>query len=498
MDKRRFAALVGVLGLTGAAITVVQSAGQAEEPEAKATTAVVWKACPKEVVVPPPSVPQCATVPVPLDYRHPRGRQITIMISKLSSAKPEKRRGILLTNPGGPGGTGLDFPGFLVSKGLPAGVTDTYDVIGVDTRGIGQSAKIGCGFVTTDAYWANVPPYAVNDAAVTSQAKIAKEVAERCAKNNKDGLLQHVTTANMARDMDRIRAALGERKASYFGVSYGSAIGAAYASMFPDTTDRVVLDSIIGDTHLDRDGMRRYAVGFEQTFGDFARWVAARHGTYGLGRTPAEVKKTYFAIAERLDKTPAPDGTTGPMFRFGTFFGLYSEVKYAETARNWQLLLDPAKTPPPPAPKPAPNPQDNQLSVFLAVTCNDYNWPENLDVYRKTVAEDRKRLPMFGAAGANVIPCAYWKYEQYEPPVPTDDDGPANILIVQNQHDPSTPLPAAKLLRKKFADRSKLVVSESSGHGTYVLSDSACVQNATTAYLVDGRMPARDVNCRRI
>ena len=108
----------------------------------------------------------------------------------------------------------------------------------------------------------------------------------------------------MARDLDRIRAALGEEKASFLGYSYGSALGAAYASMFPERSDRVVLDSNIGDTHLDQDGMRRYALGMEETFPDFAKWAAARHETYGLGRTPEEVRRTYFTLAERLDEKP--------------------------------------------------------------------------------------------------------------------------------------------------------------------------------------------------
>lgn len=111
-------------------------------------------------------------------------------------------------------------------------------------------------------------------------------MAEQCAQHDRAGVLPHLTTANTARDLDRIRAALGEEKTSFLGYSYGTALGAAYASMFPERSDRIVLDSNIGDTHLDRDGMRRYALGMEQTFPDFARWAAARHHSYGLGRTP--------------------------------------------------------------------------------------------------------------------------------------------------------------------------------------------------------------------
>jgi pimeloyl-ACP methyl ester carboxylesterase len=492
MTRRHSAALVGALGLVGALIAVMPAI--AEEPP---STELRWAACPAGVNTTPLTA-QCTTVTVPLDYSAPGGTQIELMVSRIASTRPEKRRGILMFNPGGPGGTGLDQPAFLANRGLPASVMESYDLIGMDTRGVGHSSPVSCGFKAGDAYWANIPPYAVDDAAVTAQAKIAEEVAERCAANDSGGRLRHVTTANIARDLDRIRAALGEEKASFYGASYGSALGAAYVSQFPDTTDRVVLDSNLAGTHLDRDSLRRYAHGFEETFPDFARWAAQRHAAYGLGRTPAQVRKTYFAIAERLDKTPAPDGTSGAHFRFGTFFGLYSEGQYGNTARNWQSLLNSGTAAPPPPPQPAgtPHPGDNAWTVFLAVTCNDVDWPEDLATYRRDVAEDRKRFPMYGAAAANVLPCAYWKYEPSESPVEVDDEGPANVLMLQNRHDPVTPAVNARLLRQKFGQRARLVTAEESGHGVYVVGGNACALNLTTSYLVDGSMPARDTTCR--
>jgi pimeloyl-ACP methyl ester carboxylesterase len=492
MNRRHSVALTGALGLVGALLAMMPAS--AEEPTAAELT---WAACPADVNT--ASLPvQCATVAVPLDYSDPGGVQIDLMVSRIASTTPEKRRGILMFNPGGPGGTGLDQPAFLASKGLPGSVMDSYDLIGMDTRGVGHSSPVSCGFKTGDAYWANIPPYAADDAAVTAQARIADEVAQRCAANDKDGRLRHLTTANIARDLDRIRAALGEQRASFYGASYGSALGAAYVSMFPHTTDRVVIDSNLAGTHLDRDSLRRYAHGFEETFPDFAKWAAQRHGSYGLGRTPAQVRKTYFAIAERLDKTPAPDGTTGAVFRFGTFFGLYSEGQYGNTARVWQAMLNPSTAPALPAPSApgTPHPADNAWTVFLAVTCNDVDWPEDLATYRRDVAQDRKRYPMYGAAAANVLPCAYWKYEPSEPPVEVDDQGPANVLMLQNRHDPVTPAINAELLRQKFGQRARLVTAEESGHGVYVVGGNACVLNLATAYLVDGRMPARDTACR--
>ncbi|WP_434740646.1 alpha/beta hydrolase [Micromonospora sp. SH-82] len=481
-----------------ATLTTVPAA--ADEPVSQ----VQWGACPAPVAAVSPSL-QCATVPVPLDYGDPTGTAIEIMVSRIASQNPTERRGILLLNPGGPGGSGLTMPADLVNLGLPATVLDRYDLIGLDPRGVGQSAPVSCSFTGDLDYRGNIPPYAVDDAAVAAQATIAKTVAERCAANDTEGRLRHLTTANTARDLNSIRVALGEEKASFYGASYGSALGAAYASMFPDTTDRVVVDSNVGDTHLSRAGLRRFGLGMEQTFPDFAAWAAARHGAYGLGRNPAQVTSNYFTLAERLDRTPVA-GVDGATFRLLNFTALYSEAQYGLLAQTWQALrnsdgaavtrlmaraADPAvaqRTNR--AEDPAELlPWDNNWSAFLAVTCNDSAWPEKVARYQDSAATDREKFPMYGAAGANITPCAYWPHEPSEPPVSINDDGPPNVLILQNRRDPATPLRGGKLLREKFEDRSRLVTVDGSGHGVYVFGDNACALNVTTAYLVDGTMP---------
>ncbi|WP_091439965.1 alpha/beta hydrolase [Micromonospora yangpuensis] len=484
----------------GLVATLTAVPAGADEPGVQ----VQWGACPEQVAAVSPSL-QCATVPVPLDYGDPAGAEIEIMVSRIASQNPSERRGILLLNPGGPGASGLTMPADMVSLGLPSTVSNSYDLIGVDPRGVGQSAPVSCAFTGDLDYRGNVPPYAVDDAAVAEQATIAKTVAERCAANDTEGRLRHLTTANTARDLDSIRVALGEEKASFYGASYGSALGAAYASMFPETTDRVVLDSNVGDTHLSRAALRRFALGMEQTFPDFAAFAAARHGAYGLGRNPAQVTRNWFTLAERLDRTPVA-GVDGATFRFLTFTALYSEAQYGLLAQTWQSLLNSdeaavtrlvARADSRSVPQRTNRaddpvellPWDNNWSAFLAVTCNDSDWPENVARYQASVATDREKFPMFGAAGANIVPCAYWAHEPSEPPVAINDDGPRNVLILQNRRDPATPLRGGKLLREKFDDRSRLVTVDGSGHGVYVFGDNACALNVTTAYLVDGTMP---------
>jgi pimeloyl-ACP methyl ester carboxylesterase len=496
--------LAGALAVPAAAAVRPDGAETGGGPAAQ----VEWGECPADVAdEAAPYVLTCAKVPVPLDYADPGGEQIELQISRLASDNPEARRGVLLLNPGGPGGSGLTQSTLLMSRGLPDSVLDAYDLIGMDTRGVGHSTRVDCGF-TGAGYFSNVPPYAVDDAAVIEQAKVVKAAAEQCAANDENGLLRHVSTANMARDLDSIRAALGEEKASYLGYSYGSALGAAYASMFPETADRVVLDSNVGDTHLNQERLRTFALGMEQTFPDFAKWAAKRHTAYGLGRTPAQVRATYFETAERLDRDPVL-GVDGVLFRQVVFGGLYSPLSYGRTAQTWQSLrdgdaaaarelleadlLDGALSAGA-APEDEASPLSNALSVFAASTCNDSDWPEDVRSYRRAVAEDREKFPLFGAASANILPCAYWS-DPVEPPVRISAEGPHNVLILQNRRDPVTPLAGGQRLHEKFGDRSRLVTVDGSGHGVYALGDNACALNVGTTYLVEGKMPRRDVVC---
>ena len=476
------------LTLSGMVLAGCSATSTPDEPSVPTPAPVSWTKCPDDVKAPGL---QCATVTVPLDYRDPDGATIDLTISRLASKAPDKRRGILMLNPGGPGGTGLDQPSFLTDRGIPQQILDSYDLIGMDTRGVGHSSPIGCSITDDIGYRGAIPPYAYDDNAFDEQKSVAKTVAERCAAND-DGRMQHITTANMARDLDSIRQALGEKKGNFLGYSYGSALGAAYASMFPDTTDRIVLDSNIGDTHLDRSGLRKYAEGMEDTFPDFARWAAARDDRYHLGSTPDEVRQTYFTLADQLDHAPV-NGLDGRAFRAGTFVTLYSPASYDAAARSWRSL-DSSPSANLPASK-SVSAYDNTWSVFLAVTCHDVGWPRDPQVYKQAIAEDRQKFPLFGAASANTMPCAYWNIEHSEPPVPVETDGPTNILIAQHRRDPVTPLSNGQRINEKFGDRSRLLTVEGSGHGVYVLGKNTCAQTVITDYLVSGTMPHADSEC---
>ncbi|MGV9214361.1 alpha/beta fold hydrolase [Micromonospora sp. RB23] len=493
-------ALVVTVGLVGYLAAMPADATDVKGAAAKGVT---WGACPAPVAAVAPTL-QCGTVSVPLSYSDPDGQQIELAVSRIPSTNPAKRRGVLLMNPGGPGVPGLTMPNDLVTLGAPSGLTDAYDLIGTDPRGTGKSAPVDCKFTLEQKYSGNIPPYAVDAAAVEEQAAKSRAVAEQCAANDTGGLMAHISTANAARDLDRIRLALGERKASFFGLSYGSALGMAYASMFPYTSDRVIIDSNTGDTALTRASLRRFARGAEQAFPDFAAWVAQRHQAYGLGRTPAQVRANYFRTAQRLDKTPVAT-VDGQLFRAMIYAGLYNRPgDYARTARFWQLAAasNPAAAREltaaagPGTAGATPQPGSVVLSAYLVTVCNDSVWPRDIQAYQRSVAEDRKAFALYGAATANINPCAFWPFKPSEPQVAVNDNGPANVLIMQNRRDTATPLLGGQLARKAFAKRSRLVTVDENQHGVFIFDDNPCALNAGTAWLVDGVMPKRDIFCK--
>ncbi|QFU89386.1 alpha/beta hydrolase [Amycolatopsis sp. YIM 10] len=474
-------------------VTALAASLVAGVPAAMAET-LSWGDCPADAARPGL---QCATLDVPLDYRDPGGRTIEVAVSRLASADPEKRRGVLLTNTGGPGGEGLIFPAILRDNlKIPREVLDSYDVIGMDPRGVGHSTPVTCD-LKPEQWFTNIPLYARNPADVAAQAEQAKAAAAQCGASATAPMLPHITTANTARDLDRVRAALGESTVSYFGISYGTYLGSVYTTLFPHRSDRILIDSATGPGGWDAGFTRMFGEGFEDRFPDFAKFAAA-HPEYGLGTTPEQVTAKYFELGARLDATPSPEGVNGQVFRHGTFARFYYDSEFPGLAAIWQAL-DTGK-PLPPAPQPgtaeaAAPVADNYLASQLHVICNDSDWPESVGHYQRNVAIDRFRHPMFGAAAANVTPCAFWPSEPAEPPVKIGDDGPSNVLIVQNLRDPATPLAGAKKLRRAFGDRARLVTADQGGHLAYLYLDNRCANDIATNFLLTGQRPAHDRAC---
>ncbi|GIJ73530.1 alpha/beta hydrolase [Virgisporangium ochraceum] len=452
-----------------------------------------WGQCPpSRQGVPLDPRMRCTTVRVPLDYRAPRGPGIDIVVSSIRTAKPGLRRGVLVMNPGGPGDLSLEMPS-MFGPLLPADVLDRYDLIGFDPRGVGSSAPISC-HVPTD-----IPPdvfdYPDPDGSIDRTIAAVREAAAGCVSHVGDAL-PHITTANTARDIDRIRAVLGEERISYLGYSYGSWLGTIYRALFPGRADRFVLDSAIDPARQGYEQKRLLGPAVELRLPDFTGWVAARDATYGLGATPAAVRATYDSLTRRLDATPVtlPDGTVvnGNTLRGYTHFQLYRDSNFPTLAGTWQFL---AATGAAQRTAAWPDiPADNQGSVIAVIGCNDVAWPRDLDVYRRNVAVDRRLFPATAGQPSNVNACAFWPHRPAET-VRVTPGGRRNVLIVQNLRDPATPWVGALGLLRALGSAAGMVSIDQGGHGAYLLTNSRCGNDTVTAFLAHGVLPATPRLC---
>jgi pimeloyl-ACP methyl ester carboxylesterase len=500
--------------VTGALVAVTSLPSAFAAVERPGHDAIVWGPCPPRAADAPVDPAQtCGTLTVPLDYRHPRGRTIDIAVSRVPASDPAKRRGILLLNPGGPGGEGLNLAGDFAQQAAPQ-VLAAYDRIGFDPRGVGHSSPVTCDLSAAEML-PNLP-YPDRHGSIKDNVAFARSAADRCARHSGD-LLPFITTANTARDMDRIRQALGEQKASYYGGSYGTYLGAVYASLFADRTDRVVLDSAVDPDQVWYDEFRGQSAGAAKRFPDAARYAAANAATIGFGHTAQEVTTAYLALAEHLDAKPvaipgSPTVLDGNLLRFITFNLLYQDAAVPPLAQAWRGAADLAdgtatvddislltlileKLTPSLGTSPGV-PADNAVAAAYAVACGDARWPRDVKLYQRNVLADRRTFPLTGGAAANIWPCAFWKTAPAEQPVVVTKHGPRNVMILQNERDPATPLASAIGMRQALGGRAVLVSVDAGGHGVYGLQgNGSCADNAANAFLTGGNLPAGDVHC---
>ncbi|WP_184732394.1 alpha/beta hydrolase [Streptomyces netropsis] len=453
-----------------------------------------WQRCDTDS----PAAFQCATLQVPLDYGDPGGKKIDIAVSRLKASSAAERRGVLLLNPGGPGGPGLNLPVDPVVS-LSGKVRRQYDLIGFDPRGVGRSSPVSCGL--TEGEQDLERPYKAETFA--KDVEWARTVADKCRTEAGD-TLRHLTTRNTARDMDVIRAVLGEKKISYLGFSYGTYLGAVYTQMFPRRTDRFVLDSATDPARYGRGMFQAMAERADPAFTRWTEWTARRHTTYELGTTPAEVRKAFWDLVAQADRTPIAQG--GTLFTGDAIRAQRAMFSRVEKAATWVAELKKTAEGSKPAPSGTPGqapsslppasgrdvPPDNEAASAWAVLCADTrtSWPSDPEQYRRDAIRDKARYPLSGDLDSSIKPCAFWKPGS-EPRTTVNNQVPA--LILQNEWDPATPPAGGQAMHRAL--RGSRMVTVAGGEGHIVNGTNSCADKSATVYLTTGRLPAQDLTC---
>ncbi|WP_435192481.1 alpha/beta hydrolase [Nonomuraea sp. bgisy094] len=442
---------------------------------------------------------ECGEVRVPLDYHDPYGQHITVALNRIKGtvSRDANHLGVLLVNPGGPGASGQEMAKY-VAAALPPQLASRYDVIGFDPRGVGKSEPaLRC--VDPARFYAAPRPDQVPSGPAAEQVLIgrAQEYAARCG-NLWAWMLPHLTTENAARDLDRIRAALGEQRISYLGYSYGTYLGAVYATLFPGRVKRMVFDSSVDPTGIWYQANLAQNRSFERRHRDFLAWTAKNNAVYGLGRTPKQTAFAYASMRQRLGARPA-GGLVGPSELDDLFtVGGYSNAIWPQLAGVWsryvqrgdvQGLVDAWR-------QHAANDaeQENSYAVYLGVQCRDAAWPRDWSTWHADMTSSHRVAPFLTWPNAWYnAPCAFWSEPGGTPVTVKADPSLPPILMLQSRRDAATPYEGALNLRQRFPS-ARMVVEPGGNHGTSLVGNP-CVDRHLVRYLNDGTVPPADTLC---
>jgi len=444
---------------------------------------------------------ECADLDVPLDYDDPSGKTITVAVNRRRAHSRSDRIGALLVNPGGPGGSGLDYARSTSHVATHA-VLERYDLVGFDPRGVGQSSSVEClddeetdAFIGADAS----PDTAAEEARIVELSKL---FASRCAERSGD-LLRHVSTVEAARDMDVLRAVLRDERLHYLGKSYGTYLGATYVELFPDHVGRVVLDGVV-DPELTNEGLNRgQAIGFERALGAFVEDCVDRSSCPLSGSRESALRQVD-RLLDEIDRRPLPADKGRPLTQgwamVGLALGLYDPDYWPALRKAIDDAMDgDGDTFMTLADAYARRDDDgdyrsNAIAAQYAVNCVDRAEVSDVAVLRGRAKELETEAPVFGDyLGWGSLPCGFWAPKPAGRPGPVRAAGAAPILLVGTTRDPATPYEWAQSLAGQL-ESARLLTYDGDGHTAY-RQGSRCVDRAVDRYLLAGTLPADRMRC---
>lgn len=451
---------------------------------------------------------QCATMKAPLNYAAPGAGDIRLAVSRKKATGPGERLGSLLVNPGGPGGSAVRYLQGYAGITYPRSVRARYDLVAVDPRGVAGSEPVQC--LTgrrMDAY--TQTDFTPDDHRETALLVDAfKKFANGCGAHS-PRLLRHVSTVEAARDMDILRAVLGDKRLTYLGASYGTFLGATYAGLFPGRVGRLVLDGAMDPSLPARKLNEGQAAGFETAFRSFAKdCVRRRDCPLGdAGTSPAQVGRNLKAFFARLDAKPIPAGDSGgrmlgeSLATTGAVAAMYNELTWprlrqaltrAIKHRDGSGLLALSDSYYERGPDGA---YQNLISANSAVNCLDtpsaFSTPEQA---RQALPAFEKASPVFGRFLTwAALGCAYWPVKPTGTPHRIEAKGAAPIVVVGTTRDPATPYPWARALASQLSS-GRLLTYDGDGHTAYGRG-SECIDSAINTYLLTGTPPTQGKRC---
>lgn len=448
---------------------------------------------------------QCARLTVPVDYADPAGDTFELAVLKVPADEPDARVGSLVVNPGGPGAPGTSYAEQAGSV-FRSALTDHFDVVGFDPRGTGDSAPVDClSDAEMDAFL-QADPVPDDAAEVDDVVDGLDDFWAGCVANTDGGaggIVAHVTTIEAARDMDVLRAALGEDALTYFGASYGTKLGATYADLFPDKVGRLVLDGAV-DVSLDAVSLSLgQASGFERALTAYVDDCLEDDDCF-LGDSTQEGLDTITGILADLDQDPLPtrDGrelTAGTGF-LGVITPLYNRDYWGYLDQGLEMAMDGDGTLLQLlADLYASRNQDgsyadNSTEAIYAINCLDDPFAITADEVPERIPDFLEASPTLGEVFAwGLIGCGGIEVESSEPPRRIKAAGAAPIVVVGTTRDPATPYEWAVSLADQL-ESGVLVSRDGDGHTGYN-SGNECVDEAIEDYLVDGTVPEDGLEC---
>lgn len=451
---------------------------------------------------------ECATMKAPLDYAKPGSGDVKLAVARKKATGPGKRIGSLLVNPGGPGGSAVGYLQSYAGIGYPAEVRARYDMVAVDPRGVARSEPVECltGRQMDTYTETDVTP---DDKKETGElVDEYKKFAEGCGRHSPN-LLRHVSTVEAARDMDILRAVLGDQKLNYVGASYGTLLGATYAGLFPARVGRMVLDGAMDPSLSARKLNQDQTAGFETAFQSFAKDCVRQSDCPlgGPGTSPDQVGKNLSAFFKKLDAKPIPTGDADgrklgeALATTGVIAAMYDQAAWPQLRQALTaamkdkdgaglLALSDSYYE-----RDADGKYANLMFANAAVNCLDlpaaFSTPDEVE---KALPGFEKASPVFGDGLAWAsLNCAYWPVRPTGEPHRIEAKGAGPILVVGTTRDPATPYAWAKSLASQLSS-GVLLTYVGDGHTAYGRG-SVCIDSTIDRYLLQGTPPAKGKRC---